>query len=170
MESQIPDLPLGFCAGFCCGETDFWVGTNKCGGQKTERYKVPSTKYQVGFQLGFEFCLPPANRLVKDLDTLYFVLGTFTSLIFLYLEKVFISMPDRIHLKAFGMLAEKMGTDSLEIENPGSSELLKQQLLAQFPELKDMTFRMALDRKLLQADTDISQGQEIALLPPFSGG
>jgi molybdopterin converting factor small subunit len=79
-------------------------------------------------------------------------------------------MPDRIHLKAFGMLAAKMGTDSLEIENPGSSEVLKQQLLAQFPELKGMTFRMALDRKLLQADTDISQGQEIALLPPFSGG
>jgi molybdopterin converting factor small subunit len=79
-------------------------------------------------------------------------------------------MPDRIHLKAFGMLAEKMGTDSLEIENPGSSEILKQQLLAQFPELKGMTFRMALDRKLLQTDTDISQGQEIALLPPYSGG
>jgi molybdopterin converting factor small subunit len=79
-------------------------------------------------------------------------------------------MPDRILIKPFGMLAEKMGTDSLEIENPGSSEVLKQQLVAQFPELKDMTFRMALDRKLLQADTDISQGQEIALLPPFSGG
>ena len=79
-------------------------------------------------------------------------------------------MPDRIHLKAFGMLAEKMGTDSLEIENPGSSEMLKQQLLAQFPELKDMTFRMAVDRKIIQAETDISAGQEIALLPPFSGG
>ncbi len=79
-------------------------------------------------------------------------------------------MPDRIYLKAFGMLAEKMGTDSLEIKNPGSSEVLKQQLLTQFPELKGMTFRMALDRKLLQSDTDISQGQEIALLPPFSGG
>jgi sulfur-carrier protein len=79
-------------------------------------------------------------------------------------------MPDRIRLKAFGMLAEKMGADSLEVENPGSSEVLKQQLLTQFPELKGMTFRMALDRKLLQADTDISQGQEIALLPPFSGG
>jgi molybdopterin converting factor small subunit len=79
-------------------------------------------------------------------------------------------MPDRIRLKAFGMLAEKMGTDSLEIENPGSSEMLKQQLLAQFPELKDMTFRMAVDRKIIQAETDISAGQEIALLPPFSGG
>ena len=79
-------------------------------------------------------------------------------------------MPHYIHLKAFGMLAEKMGTDSLEVENPGSSEVLKQQLVAQFPELKYMTFRMALDRKILQAETDISQGQEIALLPPFSGG
>jgi molybdopterin synthase sulfur carrier subunit len=79
-------------------------------------------------------------------------------------------MPDRIHLKAFGMLAEKMGTDSLEVENPGSSEVLRRQLLQQFPALQSLTFRMALDRKLLQTDTDISQGQEIALLPPFSGG
>ena len=79
-------------------------------------------------------------------------------------------MPDRIRLKAFGMLAEKMGTDSLEIENPGSSEVLKQQLVAQFPKLKHMTFRMAVDRKIIQAETDISAGQEIALLPPFSGG
>jgi molybdopterin converting factor small subunit len=33
-----------------------------------------------------------------------------------------------------------------------------------------MTFRMAVDRKIIQAETDISAGQEIALLPPFSGG
>jgi hypothetical protein len=26
MDSQIPYLPLGFCAGLCCGEADFWVG------------------------------------------------------------------------------------------------------------------------------------------------
>jgi molybdopterin converting factor small subunit len=129
-------------------------------------YNVPGTKYKVGIQLRFEFFQHTADLLVKDLCTLYIVLCTS----FLSLEKVFISMPDRIRLKAFGMLAEKMGTDSLEIENPGSSEVLKQQLLSQFPELKGMTFRMALDRKLLQADTDISQGQEIALLPPFSGG
>ncbi|MBM3169413.1 MAG: MoaD/ThiS family protein [Bacteroidetes bacterium] len=79
-------------------------------------------------------------------------------------------MSDRIRLKAFGMLAEKIGTDSLEIENPGSSEALKRQLLQQFPELQSLTFRMAVDRKLIQAETAISTGQEIALLPPFSGG
>jgi len=79
-------------------------------------------------------------------------------------------MSDRIRLKAFGVLAEKIGTDSLEIENPGSSEALKRQLLQQFPELQSLTFRMAVDRKLIQAETAISTGQEIALLPPFSGG
>ncbi|MDA0314462.1 MAG: MoaD/ThiS family protein [Bacteroidetes bacterium] len=79
-------------------------------------------------------------------------------------------MPHYIQLKAFGMLAEKIGSESLELVNPGSSEFLRQQLLEQFPKLKSLTFRMALDRKIIQADTDISQGQEIALLPPFSGG
>uniref|UniRef100_UPI004047C48E MoaD/ThiS family protein n=1 Tax=Algoriphagus sp. TaxID=1872435 RepID=UPI004047C48E len=79
-------------------------------------------------------------------------------------------MPNYIRLKAFGMLAEKIGTDSLEIENPGSSEALRRLLLEQFPALQSLTFRMAVDRKLLQAEIDISAGQEIALLPPFSGG
>jgi sulfur-carrier protein len=79
-------------------------------------------------------------------------------------------MPDRIRLKAFGMLAEKIGAVSLEIENPGSSEALRRQLLEQYPSLRHLTFRMALDKKLVQEDTDISQGLEIALLPPFSGG
>ncbi len=79
-------------------------------------------------------------------------------------------MPNYIRLKAFGMLAEKLGVDSLEIENPGSSDALRRLLLQQFPALQSLTFRMAVDRKLIQAETDISAGQEIALLPPFSGG
>ena len=79
-------------------------------------------------------------------------------------------MSDRIRLKAFGMLAEKIGTDSLEIENPGSSEVLRRQLLQQFPALQSLTFQIAVDRKLIQVETTISAGQEIALLPPFSGG
>ena len=79
-------------------------------------------------------------------------------------------MPNQIRLKAFGMLAEKLGVDSLEIENPGSSEALRRLLLQQFPALQSLTFRMAMDRKIIQVETDISAGQEIALLPPFSGG
>jgi molybdopterin converting factor small subunit len=79
-------------------------------------------------------------------------------------------MPNQIRLKAFGMLAEKLGADSLEIENPGSSEALRRQLLQQFPSLQSLTFRIAVDRKIVQAETNITAGQEVALLPPFSGG
>ena len=79
-------------------------------------------------------------------------------------------MPNQIRLKVFGMLAEKLGADSLEIENPGSSEALRRQLLLQFPSLQSLTFRIAVDRKIVQAETNITAGQEVALLPPFSGG
>ena len=79
-------------------------------------------------------------------------------------------MPNTIHIKAFGMVAEKIGTDSLVMENPGSSEALKQKLFERFPDLKPLKFSVALDRKMLQMDTEISSGAEIALLPPFSGG
>ncbi|MBC6365900.1 molybdopterin synthase sulfur carrier subunit [Algoriphagus sp. AK58] len=75
-----------------------------------------------------------------------------------------------MQIKAFGMIAEAIGSDSLEIENPGTSLALKKQLEAQFPGLKSMKFSLAVDKKMIQEDTDISQGKEIALLPPFSGG
>lgn len=79
-------------------------------------------------------------------------------------------MPNTIHIKAFGMVAEKIGTDALVMENPGSSEVLKQKLFDRFPELKTIKFSLALDKKMLHADTTISAGAEVALLPPFSGG
>lgn len=79
-------------------------------------------------------------------------------------------MSSKIHIKAFGMITEKIGKASIEVENPGTSLALKKQLEAQFPGLKSMKFSLAVDKKMIQEDTDISQGKEIALLPPFSGG
>lgn len=79
-------------------------------------------------------------------------------------------MTNTINIKAFGMVAEKIGTQSLEMENPGSTAILKIQLFEQYPELKTIKFSLALDKKMLQSDTEIADGNEIALLPPFSGG
>lgn len=79
-------------------------------------------------------------------------------------------MSNIIHIKAFGMVAEKIGTNQLEIENPGSTAELKVQLFAKFPELKTIKFSMALDKKMVQTELKISSGAEVALLPPFSGG
>jgi molybdopterin converting factor small subunit len=79
-------------------------------------------------------------------------------------------MPNLIRIKAFGMIAEKIGADSFEMENPESSEVLKKKLLEKFPELEVMKFSVAVDRKIIQSDVLLSVGAEVALLPPFSGG
>lgn len=79
-------------------------------------------------------------------------------------------MSNIIHIKAFGIVAEKIGTEQLEIENPGSVVALKNQLFARFPELKTIKFSLALNKKMVQTEVEISSGAEIALLPPFSGG
>lgn len=79
-------------------------------------------------------------------------------------------MPNLIHIKAFGMVAEKIGKDALQLENPGTTEALKTLLFDQFPDLKTMKFSLAVNKKMVQEDSHIEAGMEIALLPPFSGG
>lgn len=79
-------------------------------------------------------------------------------------------MSNLIHIKAFGMVAEKIGKVSIEFENPGSTEALKNQLFAQFPVLKSMKFSLAVNKKMVLEDSELVSGSEVALLPPFSGG
>lgn len=79
-------------------------------------------------------------------------------------------MSNRIHIKAFGMVAEKMGQVSMDLENPGTTEALKNQLFDQFPVLKSMKFSLAVNKKMVLEDSELVSGAEVALLPPFSGG
>lgn len=79
-------------------------------------------------------------------------------------------MTNIIHIKAFGMVAEKMGKVSMDLENPGSTEALKNQLFEQFPELKSIKFSLAVNKKMVLEDSVLASGAEVALLPPFSGG
>ena len=79
-------------------------------------------------------------------------------------------MSNLIQIKAFGMVAEKIGKGIIEIENPGSTEDLKKKLFAQFPALKSMKFSLAVNKKIVSEDSVLASGAEVALLPPFSGG
>jgi len=74
-------------------------------------------------------------------------------------------------IKAFGMVAEKIGSSELMLENmPEDTHQLLSVLIARFPQLKEVKFAIAVDRKIVHSNTNIAPGQEIALLPPFSGG
>ena len=79
-------------------------------------------------------------------------------------------MSDQIKIKAFGMIAERMGQEEILIPNPGSTELLLQKLYQDFPQLESMKFSLAVNKKLCTEPTAIPHEAELALLPPFSGG
>lgn len=79
-------------------------------------------------------------------------------------------MENQITLKAFGMIAEKLGADQLRLENPGNSHKLKNELFTKYPELEGLKFNLAINKKMVSEETDIPIGAEVALLPPFSGG
>lgn len=79
-------------------------------------------------------------------------------------------MPNTIHIKAFGMVAERIGTTGLEMAHCPDSKGLLELLRAKFPELTTTKFSLAINKKLISGNQEIPENAEIALLPPFSGG
>ncbi len=76
----------------------------------------------------------------------------------------------KISVRAFGMIAEKIGSSQIELTGISTVEELRKSLFDQFPDLKNMKFIIAINRQLSSGNSKILANSEIALLPPFSGG
>jgi molybdopterin synthase sulfur carrier subunit len=76
----------------------------------------------------------------------------------------------KITVLFFGALAEVTETEKLELPFVDDTSALNELLLQLFPLLKNKTFRMAVNKKLINGNIVINEGDTIALLPPFSGG
>lgn len=68
------------------------------------------------------------------------------------------------------MLTEKLAFQEVRLPSCGSTGELKEQLFQQYPELREINFSIAVNRKVVQGDASLQGNEEIALLPPFSGG
>jgi molybdopterin synthase sulfur carrier subunit len=75
-----------------------------------------------------------------------------------------------LKIKAFGMIAEKLQTNELELQYMPDTEVLLGFLHQQYPNLQNTKFTIAVNKKQAIGKTSIPLGAEIALLPPFSGG
>ena len=69
----------------------------------------------------------------------------------------------------FGMLAEKAGTDSLDL-SVGSVSALRELLRERIVGFDRMSYAIAVDRKIVRDDAPLMGNEEIAVLPPFAGG
>lgn len=75
-----------------------------------------------------------------------------------------------IQVMLFGQLTDITGTNFLEIEGVEDTQSLQQKIHTLFPALAAASYRIAVDKILVNGNTDLPAGASVALLPQFSGG
>jgi molybdopterin synthase sulfur carrier subunit len=78
----------------------------------------------------------------------------------------------KINILLFGVLTEVTGETQLQadVENIHDLNDLHVWLVKKYPGLQDKTFQYAVNQTISSAGHPLYAGDEVALLPPFSGG
>jgi len=80
--------------------------------------------------------------------------------------------PIRVTLRCFAAVRETLGTDSMLVElRPGTTvDALKKKLGDQHPGLLRLPLAFAVNRDYARGDAVLEDGDEVAFIPPISGG
>ncbi|WP_298547829.1 MoaD/ThiS family protein [uncultured Aquimarina sp.] len=72
----------------------------------------------------------------------------------------------------FGMIAEVTGCNEeiILLESNSNVDQLENLLKDKYQNLQHLSFKVAIDKEISANDTLLNPNNEIALLPPFSGG
>ncbi len=76
----------------------------------------------------------------------------------------------KVHIMLFGQLADITGVDKITVENTLDTDSMVKSLQNIYPSLTLSTFVIAVDKKIISANTLLTDQCTVALLPPFSGG
>ena len=78
----------------------------------------------------------------------------------------------RVTLRCFAAVREALGTDTLPLEVPVGTTLegLRRKLAVDRPQLARVPVAYAVNRDYARADTVLRDGDEVAFIPPISGG
>jgi molybdopterin synthase sulfur carrier subunit len=70
----------------------------------------------------------------------------------------------------FGVLAEVTGTNFKHYREVKTISDLRLRIQDEFPEIVHYNYRISLNNEIINDDPILSDGDEIALMPPFAGG
>ncbi|MBL7796885.1 MAG: MoaD/ThiS family protein [Saprospiraceae bacterium] len=76
----------------------------------------------------------------------------------------------KINILAFGKIAEILPQQEWELAGTETAGALRIRLETEYPALKNLRYRLAVDKQLASDDTRLHDNSVVALLPPFSGG
>jgi molybdopterin converting factor small subunit len=74
-----------------------------------------------------------------------------------------------VKIQLYGQLKQMAGVSELTLDVKDTDGLAKE-IAARFPQIEKLTYLIAVDRTIVQVNTPIKAIQELALLPPYSGG
>ena len=75
-----------------------------------------------------------------------------------------------LQITIFGQLTDITGSGSIRMPAVSNTDELLAALKKQYPALGTAKFVVAVDKKIIQGNTELAANSSIALLPPFSGG
>lgn len=75
-----------------------------------------------------------------------------------------------VNLVYFGSVTDITGMRSEKMNSPATLNELNELLISRFPGLAVINYRLSINRQLTTGDSQLIDGDEIALLPPFAGG
>lgn len=70
----------------------------------------------------------------------------------------------------FGRIVDVCGAGALEVAPLPDTDAVLAYLHGRYPELKGMTYVLAVDQKTITGNTPLNPSSVVAVLPPFSGG
>jgi molybdopterin converting factor small subunit len=76
----------------------------------------------------------------------------------------------QVHLTLFGQLADITGRTEMILHDIPDTETLINTLNEMYPPLVNAKYAIALNKKVIKGNTILSGDNNIAFLPPFSGG
>ena len=76
----------------------------------------------------------------------------------------------KITVQFFGVLADVVAEQRLTLHDVKSVEELEKQLVRQHPEFKRYLYRVFVNKEMISGNKSLSNGDEVAMIPPFAGG
>jgi len=74
-----------------------------------------------------------------------------------------------VNVLLFGRLAEICGQNNFVFEAKDTYAVCDK-LKKDFPEMKQFSFALAVNQIMIIGNTKLKEGDEVALMPPYSGG
>ena len=75
-----------------------------------------------------------------------------------------------INILAFGQIRDITGHSSMKIGGVKNTNEVGQKLIELYPALRPLKYSLAVNKRIVQENTDLNDGDTVALLPPYSGG